>query len=139
MGIRDPRVDQYIAKSADFAKPILSTLREIVHEACPDAEEGMKWSMPHFLYKGMLCGMAAFKEHATFGFWKGSLVIGDAAKDDAMGHLGRIRTVSDLPSKKALTAYIRKAAALNDRGVKIARAPKRAAAPLRVPSALTAA
>jgi uncharacterized protein YdeI (YjbR/CyaY-like superfamily) len=139
MGKRDPRVDQYIAKSAEFAKPILRSLRETVHDACPDVEEGMKWSMPHFLYKGMMCGMAAFKEHATFGFWKGSLVVGDAAKDDAMGHLGRITSVSDLPPKKTLTAYIKKAAALNDSGVKVARAPKRAPAPVRVPADLTAA
>lgn len=37
------------------------------------------------------------------------------------GHLGRITTVADLPSKQALASYIRKAAALNDQGVKVAR------------------
>ena len=76
MGSRDRRVDAYIAKSADFAQPILRYLREIVHETVPDIEETMKWSSPHFGYKGMMCGMAAFKQHCTFGFWKGSLVVG---------------------------------------------------------------
>src|SRR6185436_1041147 len=99
MGTRDPRVDAYIAKSADFARPILTAIRDTVHAACPDTVEEMKWSFPHFTYKGMLCGMAAFKQHCTFGFWKGSLVLGGSAKDpDAMGQFGRIAKVSDLPA-----------------------------------------
>ena len=75
MGTRDPRVDAYIASAPDFAKPILTHLREIVHEACPDVEETMKWSNPHFDYKGVLAGMSAFKAHCAFGFWKGSLIV----------------------------------------------------------------
>ena len=70
MGARDPRVDAYIAKSADFARPILVSLRETIHAACPDVEETMKWSNPHFMYHGMLCGMASFKHHCALGFWK---------------------------------------------------------------------
>jgi hypothetical protein len=70
MGTRDPRIDAYIADSADFARPILTHLREVVHAACPEAEETLKWSAPHFLYKGMLCGMQAFRAHCAFGFWK---------------------------------------------------------------------
>ena len=75
MGRRDSRVDAYIAKSADFAKPILKHLREIVHEGCPDVEETLKWSMPHFDYEGPVAGMAAFKEHCAFGFWKESMIV----------------------------------------------------------------
>jgi uncharacterized protein YdeI (YjbR/CyaY-like superfamily) len=128
MGTRDPRVDAYIAKSADFARPILTAIRDTVHAACPETVEEMKWSFPHFTYKGMLCGMAAFKQHCTFGFWKGSLVLGGSAKDaDAMGQFGRITRVSDLPAKKAFTGYIKKAMALNDEGVKIERRPPRRA------------
>jgi uncharacterized protein YdeI (YjbR/CyaY-like superfamily) len=70
----DPRVDAYIAKSADFARPILTHLRKVVHEAAPEIQETIKWRMPHFDYKGMVCGMAAFKEHCAFGFWKEKLV-----------------------------------------------------------------
>lgn len=65
----DKRFDAYIAKARPFAQPILTHIREIVHAACPDAEETMKWSSPCFMYKGqMLCSMAAFKEHVVFGF-----------------------------------------------------------------------
>ena len=141
MGKRDLRVDAYISKAADFAKPILNQLREAVHASCPDVEEDMKWSFPHFLYKGMLCSMASFKEHAAFGFWKGSLIFDDQARSgEAMGQLGRLTKPSDLPSKKVLAGYIKKAMALNDEGVKVARVPKRAAPKaVRVPEDLAAA
>ena len=142
MGTRDPRVDAYIAKSAEFARPILTHLREVVHDACPDAEEAMKWSFPHFMYKGMLCSMASFKEHCAFGFWKGSLIVDERGKslEEAMGQFGRIRKLSDLPSKKVLTGYVRKAMALNEAGVKApARAKAREKAEPVVPDDLAAA
>ena len=140
MGKRDPRVDAYIAKAAPFAQPILADIRETVHAACPDAEEAMKWSFPHFMYKGMLCSMASFKQHAAFGFWKGSLVTGGPRRADAMGHFGRVVKRSDLPSTRALAALIRKAAALNDAGVKQPRAPRKPAPKtVKVPAVLAAA
>jgi uncharacterized protein YdeI (YjbR/CyaY-like superfamily) len=123
MGKRDARVDAYIAKAGDFAKPILTEIRERVHATCPDVEEDMKWSSPTFMYRGMLCGMAAFKEHAIFGFWKGPLVLGSRAEE--AGASGAFRTrltkVSDLGSKKTMAADIRKAMALNDAGVTLPR------------------
>jgi len=129
VGTRDERIDAYIAKSADFAKPILTHLRGIVHEACPDVEETMKWSAPHFMYKGMLCAMASFKEHCAFGFWKGALVVeSDGKAGEAAGHFGRITKVSDLPPKKVIAGYIKKAMALNESGTAVARKPKRVAA-----------
>ena len=94
----DPRVDAYIAKSSDFAKPILKHLRKLVHQGCPEVEEMIKWSFPAFVYKGILCGMAAFKEHCTFGFWKGELFLGKDEQDGAMGSFGRLTNVSQLPS-----------------------------------------
>jgi uncharacterized protein YdeI (YjbR/CyaY-like superfamily) len=134
MGKTDPRVDQYIAKSADFAKPILTHLRKVVHAACPDVEETMKWSAPHFDYKGMMCGMSAFKSHCAFGFWKSSLVLDAPGLRDAMGHFGRITSVRDLPSDRVLTGYVKKAAKLNDAGVKVARKPAQPKKPLNVPA-----
>jgi uncharacterized protein YdeI (YjbR/CyaY-like superfamily) len=134
MGTRDPRVDAYLAKSAPFAKPILSHIRKAVHAGCPDVEETMKWSFPHFVYKGVLCSMASFKEHCAFGFWKSSLLGHDAGKksSEAMGQFGRITSVTDLPSSSQLVALVRKAAVLNDHGVK---APRKKSAPKPVPTA----
>src|SRR6185503_5879280 len=139
MGTRDPRVDAYIANAADFAKPILIELREIVHGACPDCEEAIKWSSPTFMYKGMLCGMSAFKEHAAFGFWKGPLVVEDPKGENPFRVFDRLTKLSDLPSKKTLTWYIQKAMALNDAGVTIKKAPRAPARPIAVPKDLAAA
>src|SRR4029077_19817563 len=76
MGKKDPRVDAYFAKAAPFARPILRHVRKLVHQGCPEVEETMKWSMPHFEYLGIMLGMAAFKEHCSIGFWKGDLIMG---------------------------------------------------------------
>src|SRR5690348_1310092 len=148
MGTRDPRIDAYIAGSADFAKPVLTHLRELVHATCPDVEETMKWSFPHFMYQGMLCSMASFKEHCAFNFWKGALVVGASnggqgdSGERAMGQFGRITALSDLPSKKVLAGYIKEAMQLNEAGVASpARSKKKSAAPraVRVPEDLAAA
>src|SRR5215831_9406076 len=110
MGQRDPRVDAYIAKSADFAQPILTHLRELVHAGCADIEEAIKWSMPSFLYRGkILCGMAAFKQHCAFGFWKGRENSYGDKEGEAMGQFGRITSLKDLPPKKELLALIKRA------------------------------
>jgi uncharacterized protein YdeI (YjbR/CyaY-like superfamily) len=116
----DPRVDTYIRNSEDFARPILLHLRDIVHDACPDVEETMKWSFPHFTYKGILCSMASFKEHCTFGFWKGSLIVDDAlaASANAMGQFGRIQSIDDLPPRDTIIGYVLHAVRLNEEGVR---------------------
>lgn len=135
MGTRDPRIDAYIAKAAPFAQPILERVREVVHEACPDVEETTKWSMPTFVYAGgILAGMAAFKQHASFGYWKHSLVVGEGAERDGMGSYGKMTSLKDLPPKKRLIADIRKAMKLNEDGVKTPGVRK-AAAPKPPPEA----
>jgi uncharacterized protein YdeI (YjbR/CyaY-like superfamily) len=138
---KDPRVDAYIAAKADFAGPILEHLRSAVHAACPDCEETLKWSSPTFMYKKqMLCGMAAFTAHATFGFWKGSLVVGDTKEQrSAMGQFGRLSSVEDLPPPQILDQLIRKAMALTDAGVKTERPAKHPKPPLETPPDLQAA
>lgn len=139
MGTREKRVDAYIEKSAEFARPILRHLRELVHDACPEVQEEMKWSFPHFTYKGMFASMASFKEHCAFGFWKGEQVVGtDAKAKEAMGSFGRITALADLPSKKTLIAYLKKAKQLNDDGVKAVRR-KTEKKPLVIPAELTRA
>lgn len=123
MAKKDKRVDAYIAKSAPFAKPILNHLRELIHKACPDVEETIKWGFPHFEYHGVLCSVASFKNHCAFGFWKASImkdphkILTPVAKT-AMGHFGQLKSPSDLPSDKILTLYIQEAMRLNLEGIK---------------------
>ncbi len=129
----DPRIDAYIAKSADFARPILTHLRTLVHAACPEVQETLKWGMPHFMYKdAILCGMAGFKEHCTFGFWLGRVLFPEMEKE-SMGNYGRIGSIKDLPPKQELRATIKRAMQLADDGVKAPARPKAAPAALDVP------
>jgi uncharacterized protein YdeI (YjbR/CyaY-like superfamily) len=125
MPTTDPFVDEYIEKAQDFAKPILMHLRSLVHAACPDVVETKKWSFPHFDYKGMMCSMAAFKEHCAFNFWKQSLLDESSfpAEKSGMGSFGRITSLKDLPNDKTMKKLIHDAMKLNDDGVKVAKAP----------------
>ena len=125
----DKRIDNYIARSQPFARPILNHLRSLVHKACPSVEETMKWSFPHFDYAGeMMCSMASFKQHCAFGFWKASLLknktfMANARAEKAMGHLGRITSLDDLPPDRVLIASIKEAMRLNDAGIKVKKSP----------------
>lgn len=142
MPTTDPFVDAYIEKSKDFAQPILNHIRELVHAACPDVIETKKWSFPHFDYKGMMCSMAAFKEHCAFGFWKQSLLEDAAfpAEKTAMGSFGRIKSIKDLPNDKTFKKLIVDAMKLNDAGIKIAKSKSASEKKeLVVPEILTAA
>ena len=138
MAGKDRRVDAYIKRAVPFARPILKHLRKVVHAGCPDVDETIKWNSPFFEHKGIICFTAAFKEHCVFGFWKGALIFG--AKDKgAMGHFGRIISISDLPDAKTLARYVRKAAELNEAGVRKSRPRSRAKQRVNVPPSLKAA
>ncbi|WP_340313985.1 YdeI/OmpD-associated family protein [Rhizorhabdus argentea] len=139
----DPRIDAYIARAAPFAQPILSHVRAIVAQACPDGEETLKWGSPSIVYQGkILCTMAAFKTHATFGFWQGRLVTGQATGEreaTAMGQFGRLTSLTDLPDDASLAAMVAKAMALIDSGVPMPRPVKHAKPPAEVPEDLAVA
>jgi uncharacterized protein YdeI (YjbR/CyaY-like superfamily) len=136
----DPRIDAYIARQADFARPILDYVRDVVHEAGPGVEETLKWSAPSFLHGGaILCGMAAFRQHASFGYWKHALVVGDDPPRDGKGSYGRLTSVADLPPKQQLLAHIRKAMQLNEAGVARRTASRLAKPPVTIPADVSAA
>jgi uncharacterized protein YdeI (YjbR/CyaY-like superfamily) len=139
----DPRIDTYIAASAAFAQPILEHVRALVHKACPQVEESIKWGMPSFVYRGkILCGMAAFKQHATLGFWQApNIADADRSRSgEAMGQFGRLTAVGDLPGARELGRQVKQAMALIEAGV--TRSPgktARAKPPVVVPDDLAAA
>ena len=135
MGKRDPRVDAYIARSAEFARPILDHIRDVIHQAIPDVEEDIKWGAPFFNHEGVVCGIAAFKEHCAINLWKASLIVGDK-KGESAGQFGRITKLSDLPSDSALKGYFKQAARLNETAVKQPRAKKERPDKLVVPPEL---
>jgi uncharacterized protein YdeI (YjbR/CyaY-like superfamily) len=146
----DPRIDACIAKAAPFAQPVLAHLRALVHRACPEAVEEIKWGRPFFLHQGtILCNMSAFKAHCSFGFWGAEM--GKVLRKDGvlqaggMGSLGRITSLKDLPPEKQLLGYIRQAVALIESGRgenrivaarRVVKAPK---PPVEVPAEFTLA
>ena len=122
----DKQIDAYIAKAPEYARPILTHLRAIAHEAVPDVEETLKWSAPAYMHNGILMITAAFKEYCGVNFWKGSLFLPGGGEKGSAGDIGKIAKLSDLPSKKTLIGYLRKAAELNAEGTP---SPKRAPKP----------
>ena len=122
------RVDAYIEKSPEYARPILNRIRQLFHKACPDIEETIKWSAPTFEHRGMVASMAAFKNYVRLVFWKGRLLTDrdgllEAGNNTDMAAM-KIANVDDLPSAKVMTAYIKEAVAVNVSGKKTPR-PKR--------------
>ena len=137
MAKTDPRIDAYIDKAADFAKPILCHVRGLVHKAVPDAEEAIKWGMPHFTVNSKnLAGMAAFKAHTSFGIWP--TLAQDAPQEtrdgpkkrDGMGNFGKLSSIADLPSDKELTERLQQGADSIRSGVKAGPKPKKPPKPL---------
>jgi uncharacterized protein YdeI (YjbR/CyaY-like superfamily) len=125
----DPRVDAYVAKAADFAQPILQHLRQLVHKACPEAEEAIKWGHVSFLYRGkILCTMATFKSHAAFGFWHKDMRAVMEKKfgktEEAMGSMGRLTSLADLPADREMLQLIKTAVGFHDSGTPSREKPK---------------
>ena len=133
----DARVDVYIAKSADFAKPILTHIRQVVHQASPLITETIKWGMPFFDYKGPVCQMAAFNQHCAFGFWKASRLYdpGNLLKiaDGSAGSFGRIEGITDLPATEALIYFVNEAIQLNESGERPAAKPAKSKPEIAMP------
>jgi uncharacterized protein YdeI (YjbR/CyaY-like superfamily) len=144
MGKKDIRIDHYIDGAKEFAQPILIHLRELIHKACPEVVETIKWGMPSFDYKGPYCGMASFKQHCVFGFWKAKLLedpnhyLKERANEggEAMYQLGRITSLDDLPPDKAIIDFLKQAKRLNDEGIKVPTEPKKKKEELLMPDDL---
>ena len=146
MAKTDKRIELYISKAAPFAQPILWHITELVHKACPDTEETFKWSFPCFMYKNnILCSMAAFKQHASFGFWleakmkDPNKVLSRGKARNSMGHLGQLKSLKDLPSDKIMLAYIKEAMALVDKGEKLIKDKPKPKTSLKIPAYLKTA
>ena len=115
----DPRIDAYIAKSAEFAQPILNHIRQLVHDASPLITENIKWGFPFFEYKGIVCQMAAFKNHMAFGFWRASRLddpdhLLNPGEEAAAGSFGKVMTLADLPADDVLKDFVLQAMKLNE-------------------------
>jgi uncharacterized protein YdeI (YjbR/CyaY-like superfamily) len=143
MQSRSAEVDDYIARAAEFARPILKKIRSLFHKACPEIQETIKWGFPHFEYKGIVAGMAAFKRHAAFGFWKAKLLADAdglfADRGKSASKMAKLTELRDLPPDEVFLGFIRQAVALNERGVKVPKKAPRRKPELVVPDDLALA
>jgi len=102
---RNRDIDAYIERQQPFAQPILSHVRDLVHEALPEAEEVLKWGVPYFAVKGKnAVGMAAFTKHASV------IVCSTETAGGGMGNYGKLTCVEDLPAKDRLISDFRESA-----------------------------
>jgi len=140
----NPEVDVYIDQAAPFAQPILTEIRLIVHEVCPEVEEVIKWQFPNFVYQGNICSMAAFKKHCTFTFWKGKLLkdpdkIISIVGKTSMGQVGQLKSISDLPKRSVLKKYLKEAMSLNEKNVTVTKKKGKRAALKVIPDVMAEA
>jgi len=135
MSKKDQRVDDYIAKAAPFAQPLLRKLRLLVHRASPEIRETIKWGMPFFERQGIVCYMASFKRHCAFGFWHGGKLGLKGKGKEAMGQFGRIASRRDLPADATLVRLVKKALELDGERIKKARPVPGRRPPIPVPAA----
>lgn len=59
-------IDEYILQFPQEVQEILKTLRKVIKESVPDAEEKISWQMPTFVLHGNLVHFAAHKKHIGF-------------------------------------------------------------------------
>lgn len=125
----NPAVDAYIEKALPFARPILTKIRKAIHKACPEIKESIKWGMPSFDFHGPIAGMASFKAHCAFFFWKAPLLDDPegylqkraAEGGSAMGNFGKITSLSELPPEKVIIGFVKQSMQLNEKGIKVPR------------------
>jgi uncharacterized protein YdeI (YjbR/CyaY-like superfamily) len=143
MGQKDQRVDAYIVKAAPFAQPVLSHFRELMHKACPEIKENIKWGMPAFELNGIVTTIASFKNHLGIAFHKSALMPDPHkifhSSEDAIGHLGKITSLADLPEDNVLISYIQEAAKLDKEGKKVTKKPAKPKAEVQMPDYFAAA
>lgn len=140
MSKKSSEIDAYISRSEEFAQPILRKLRTAFHKGCPNLEERLKWGVPSFEYRGLLCGMAAFKKHVAWGFWRQREMADPHRifKKEGMMGGGKITEVAQLPAEKIIVEYVKAAVKLNEGGSR-RKAVSKSKPPVKVPAHFTRA
>lgn len=102
-------IDEYIAQSPSDVQETLRTLRKVIREAAPDAEEKISYQMPAFALHGNLVYFAAHKNH--IGLYPAPSGV-EVFKEELTGYLagkGSIQFPLDQPMPYDLIARIVKA------------------------------
>jgi uncharacterized protein YdeI (YjbR/CyaY-like superfamily) len=135
----NPQVTAYLADCAEFARPIMNHLRQLLHATCPSVVEQIKWGILHFDYHGdMMCIFAAHAKHCSFTFFKQAIMSDARLRENidfpaAKRFMGRLTCLADLPPDRELIALIKEAMALNEKGIKLAPQPAKTPAVIEMP------
>jgi hypothetical protein len=108
-------VADYVDGLDDWRGEAVSTLRRLIMEAAPDAEESIKWARPVYEYNGPLCYIMAFKNHVNLGFSRGVDLPDEAGVLEGSGKQMRhvkVTSIADI-TEDVLKDLIRAAVALN--------------------------
>ena len=65
-------VDSFISTLPDFSRPMVERMRKAVVAAAPDLDEDLRWGVPTYKGKALVCGLAAFKNHVSLTLWRGA-------------------------------------------------------------------
>lgn len=76
-GEKPKSIDEYIENQSEELQDDLRLMRQILHEALPDAEERISWSMPTYWKGHNILHFAAFKKH--IGFYPGPVAVTEFA------------------------------------------------------------
>lgn len=63
---KSPLIDEYILQFPTEVQEKLNTLREVIRDAAPTAQEKISYQMPTFYLYGNLVHFAAYKNHIGF-------------------------------------------------------------------------
>jgi len=73
--VRDPRVDDYIARLPEWQEDICTELRDLIHAADPEMTETIKRTVrPYFVLDGNVCALLAAKDHVNLFLYDGAIV-----------------------------------------------------------------
>lgn len=75
-----PDVDRYLRHSPVLIRSLMSELRRIIHATIPDVEESIKYTVPFYTRKGLLCYLSPLKtkDGVYIGFAKGNQMSDEA-------------------------------------------------------------
>lgn len=95
----DREVMDYINSAQPSFREVMHSIRSMIRELVPDAEEALKWGTPVYSRIRNICYMAAFKEHVTFAFYDGRMLKDPERILEGTGKMMRhvkIRKVEDI-------------------------------------------
>lgn len=79
-------VEEFIAESAELARPHLQEIREAVLCVLPESSEHISYGKPYYKHPKHLVGFDAYKQHINFEIYKGQLASDERKELEEKGY-----------------------------------------------------